>query len=206
MAPHSRRVFSREVCYQYAALIKRGRRECRALDAPAAWRAKRVEGAHQHYSPRVYRKHPAFPAQWFTAYFVLSPVNRAFLPPSSAELLPADLDTSVGVSGPHDFAVRDPSTPKASQGRMPVRRSFGEGGKSALVSRRPTSIASHPAFVTFAKHPSVGWDTMDIRDDLRFCKSEYFYERGLTGPPHQMHGGKSRRGGEGSDPHPEERA
>jgi hypothetical protein len=74
----------------------------------------------------------------------------------------ADLDTSVGVSGPHDFAVRDPSAPKASPGWMPVRRSFGEGEKRALVSRRPTSIASHPASVTFAKHPSVGWDTSDI--------------------------------------------
>jgi hypothetical protein len=29
--------------------------------------------AHE-YSQRWHRKHPAFPAQWFTAYTVLSPV------------------------------------------------------------------------------------------------------------------------------------
>jgi hypothetical protein len=33
--------FLREVCQKRPALIKRGRRECRALDAPAAWRAEK---------------------------------------------------------------------------------------------------------------------------------------------------------------------
>jgi hypothetical protein len=41
-------------------------------------------------------KHPAFPAQWFTAYRALSPVNRALLPPSlaksSTSLIPASGD------------------------------------------------------------------------------------------------------------------
>jgi hypothetical protein len=32
--------------------------------------------------------------------------DRACLPPSLAEILPAKLDASVGASGPHDFAVR----------------------------------------------------------------------------------------------------
>ena len=41
-----------------------------------------------------------------TSYFVLSPVNRACLPPSPSGYRFRRLDTSVGVSGPHDFAVR----------------------------------------------------------------------------------------------------
>jgi hypothetical protein len=132
---------------------------------------------------------PSIPRTMVYGLLRALPGEPGFLATVISGIASTDLDTSVGVSGPHDFAVRDPSAPKASPGWMPVRRNFGEGGKQALVSRRPTSIASHPASVTFAKHPSVGWDAMDVRDDLRFCKSEYFCERGLTGPPHQMHGG-----------------
>ena len=40
-----------------------------------------------HTSIQVQRRHPAFPAQWFTAYGALSPVSRALLPPSPAEWL-----------------------------------------------------------------------------------------------------------------------
>jgi hypothetical protein len=42
----------------------------------------------------------------FNGCFVLSPANRAFLPPSPAKVAFRELDTSVGVSGPHDFTVR----------------------------------------------------------------------------------------------------
>src|SRR5664279_6450580 len=35
---------------------------------------------------RSRRNRPALPAQWFTAYNVLTSANRAFLPPSSARL------------------------------------------------------------------------------------------------------------------------
>jgi hypothetical protein len=48
------------------------------------------------------------------------------------------LDTSVGVSGPHDFAVRE---------------------TAPFVSALPTSIASRPASVTIASRPSE-WDRM----------------------------------------------
>jgi hypothetical protein len=46
------------------------------------------------------------------------------------------LDTSVGMSGPHDFAVRE---------------------TAPFVSALPTSIASRPASVTIASRPSE-WD------------------------------------------------
>jgi hypothetical protein len=44
-----------------------------------------------------------------TAYFVISSVSRALLPPSQATMRKhrRPLDISVGISGPHDFAVRD---------------------------------------------------------------------------------------------------
>jgi hypothetical protein len=53
--------------------------------------------------------------QWFYDLFRALPGDRAVLPPSSADMFclspvgPTqlrELDTSVGVSGPHDFAVR----------------------------------------------------------------------------------------------------
>ena len=59
--------------------------------------------AHE-YSQRVYRNHPAFPAQWFTAYAVLSPVI-GLLTPSLAKKL-RQLDAGTEASGPHVFAVR----------------------------------------------------------------------------------------------------
>ena len=50
---------------------------------------------------------PAFPAQWFYGLFRALPGDRALLSPSPREALAShELDTSVGVSGPHDFAVR----------------------------------------------------------------------------------------------------
>ncbi len=49
---------------------------------PGAWRARnRVCNGSKvkaHALVRSHRNHPAFPAQWFTAYFVLSPVIGLF--------------------------------------------------------------------------------------------------------------------------------
>jgi hypothetical protein len=76
---------------------------------------------------------PAFPAQWFYGLLRALPGDRAFLPPSLSRC-PQELDTSVGVSGPHDFAVR------LSHARQ------------SLLSRPP-----HPAptFVTMANAPLI---------------------------------------------------
>ena len=57
---------------------------------------------------RAYRfsgGNPAFPARWFTAYFALSPVTGLSCHRHRRNDF-RQLDTSVGVSGPHDFAVR----------------------------------------------------------------------------------------------------
>src|ERR1700692_2317765 len=67
----------------------RGRRECRAPDAPDS-RVCKGSGRSAHALVRSHRNHPAFPAQWFTAYSALSPVI-GLLTPSFAELPPRNL-------------------------------------------------------------------------------------------------------------------
>jgi hypothetical protein len=60
--------------------INRGRRECRATDAPMAPCAIKSTGVGTTGTP----DQPAFPAQWFYGLYVLSSVTIAWLPPSSA--------------------------------------------------------------------------------------------------------------------------
>jgi hypothetical protein len=77
-------------------------------------------------------KHPAFPAQWFTAYSARSSATGLVCHRRLWRLL-HKLDASVGASGPHVFAVR-----------IMCRSSMAPSA----------SIASHPASVTIAKRPS----------------------------------------------------
>jgi hypothetical protein len=74
-------------------------RSMRPIAACAMVVAKRTRVSRSH------RIHPAFPAQWFTAYIALSPATGLFCHRRPWSCL-HELDTSVGVSGPHDFAVR----------------------------------------------------------------------------------------------------
>ena len=64
-----------------------------------------VVNAHE-YSQRVHRKTPGIPTQWFTAYTVLSPVTGFLATVIPEKLASRELDTSIGVPGPHGFAVR----------------------------------------------------------------------------------------------------
>ncbi len=99
---------SREVWPARSALLIRGRRECRAPDAPDS---RVCDGRKQraHALVRSHRNHPAFPAQWFYGLCRTLPGDRAFLSPSPAEIASRKLDASVEASGPHDFAVRTQS-------------------------------------------------------------------------------------------------
>ena len=111
------------------------------------------------------------------------PGDRALLPPSPcgyqtikpgwARHVSARLDASVGAPGPHDFAVRA-RLAKALAGPRTYPASFVEtvssavrprAGRSLTGKTRPAiscapdavaSIASHRAFVTFAKRPLSG--------------------------------------------------
>jgi hypothetical protein len=83
----------------------RGRREYRAFDAPAALCAMIVR-AHKcsHHGHTGFTRHS--PRNGFNGFLRALPGDRACLPPSSAKVSFRELDTSVGVSGPHVFAVR----------------------------------------------------------------------------------------------------
>ena len=98
----------------------------------------RMQNKNEHTSvvTTVTPVSPGIPrAMVLTAYIALSPVSRAFLPPSPARSSPHELDASVGASGPHDFAVR----------KLRPR-----------LQAHPASTASRPTSVTIAKRPSRG--------------------------------------------------
>ena len=137
VASRSRSALAPEFCSWFPPSSFRGRRECRAPDAPDSRVCNSsVESAHALV--RSHRNHPALPAQWFTAYIVLSPATGLSCH-RRAEVALRELDASVGASGPHVFAVRVP------------RRS---------LSAPSASTASRPASVTIADRPSE-WDGME---------------------------------------------
>src|ERR1700730_18198205 len=87
------------------------------------------------------------------------PGDRAFLPPSPAKIASRELDASVGASGPHAFAVRQPHRPS---------------------SAHPASTASRSAFRDVAQRPSKERDGDRYKVICVFGKPEYFFERGWT--------------------------
>ncbi len=63
-----------------------GRREGRVTAAPGALAPEKLRKGRVTTGTGGIT--PAFPAQWFTAYFVLSSVNQTLLPPSLYESFP----------------------------------------------------------------------------------------------------------------------
>src|ERR1700688_328187 len=123
----------------------KGRRECRAPDAPAVSCAMVVvRCAHEHTGHTGITRHS--PRNGFNGYSVLSPVLRACWPPSAA-LLFADLTPASGCQDHTTSHVR---------------------GKSPFVIGASASTASRPAAVTIATRPSVGRDGCEYRGDLHF--------------------------------------
>src|ERR1700740_2970161 len=125
-------------CARFGLLVPpsaiRGRREGRAPDAPAAARAAVVVESTRVV--RSHRNHPAFPAQWFTAYTVLSPVI-GFLATVAGGVASTDLTPA---SGCQDHT----SSPSAV---------------ASPVKRAVASTAPRPASVMFVKRPSE-WNRM----------------------------------------------
>jgi hypothetical protein len=142
---------------------------------------------HKGMRTRAYRfsgGNPAFPAQWLYGLCRALPGDEFVLSPSSRGLMacrcPVEPDMpprtwrQQRASGPHGFAVRDPSSPRgfAGPGTLPTklwrrqkqRRSscallFAHGNRPANKPAAPdaaASTASHPAFVTIAIRPSSG--------------------------------------------------
>src|SRR6266404_3017494 len=85
--------------------------------------------------------------------------DRAFLPPSLAKRV-RKLDISVGMSGPHDFAVHELALSSKHQSRPP----------------HPV-----PTFVTIAKRPSVARDGNRYSFDLGESGKDLFLQPGLDG-------------------------
>src|SRR5881227_919504 len=76
MGVYSRDMFCPSDANSFASLENRGRRECRMRAAPAVSCAKLCKkGAHEHTGSAEAVRHPL--RNGVTAYFVLSPVERA---------------------------------------------------------------------------------------------------------------------------------
>ena len=121
-----------ELCVDGHPLKTRGRRESRVRAAPAVSCAQMQKKRTRAY--RFSGGNPAFPAQWFTAYSVLSSVTGLSCHRRPREvLLPADLTPA---SGRQDHTA----SPSASA-RVRLSQAFA-------------STASHRAFVTIATRPS----------------------------------------------------
>jgi hypothetical protein len=89
IASRSRRGFAREFCLNFPSPDIRGRRECRALNAPAASCVKKQ--THELVTTVT----PEFPAQWFYGLLRALPGDHALLTPSPARLH-ADLTPALG--------------------------------------------------------------------------------------------------------------
>jgi hypothetical protein len=108
-----------------------GRGECRVPAAPAvscAFGSGRTHTSNNEYTGIA--RHSR--TQWFYGLCRALPGDRALLPPSSADMFclspvgPTQLrrlDTSVGMSGPHDFAVRCNISRQRAGDRSPISRS-----------------------------------------------------------------------------------
>jgi len=137
----------------------RGRRECRAPDAPDS-RVCRGSGCQAHALVRSHRKSPGIPrAMVLTGSFALSPATGLFCHRRPRKLLPANLTPA---SGRQDHTT----SPSARQAPSSL----------ALIA----STASCPASVTISSRPSVGQDGRVIKLICVFGKSEYFCKGGWT--------------------------
>jgi hypothetical protein len=90
-----------------------------------------------------------------TAYSALSPGTGLDCHRRRAKPGFAQLGTSVGVPGPHGFAVRGRLPQRRAADLVPVRRSFGESGSASLVLRhRRVHRIPRSTSVTIARRPS----------------------------------------------------
>jgi len=100
------------------SITTRGRRESRVRAAPAVSCANMHKKTHT--SIQVQRRHPGLPCTMGYGLLRALPGDRAFLPPSSARSFASrELDTSVGVSGPHGFTVRSSHARQSQLSRPP---------------------------------------------------------------------------------------
>jgi hypothetical protein len=130
--------FSRRHPSEFCKFIRPKKREGAGKTGCALHPRSHVQRCTWQKRTRAYRfsgNTPAFPAQWFTAYSVLSPVRPGLLVTVVARIPPRNLTPATGASGPHDFAVR-----------------FSH----ARQSQHPRPPLPAPTSVTMANAPSLG--------------------------------------------------
>src|SRR6202158_3821698 len=152
ISPH----ISREFCYERPAL-----RNQRAQGMPGARRARSLACKVKKHTSVVTTVTPVSPgipyAMVLTVSFVLSPVTGLVCHRRRRSFL-RQLDTSVGASGPHDFAVR----------------------LTRHSSKAPSaSTASRATFVTIAKRPSGERDGESYSLICISEKQKSFLQKGL---------------------------
>src|SRR5882724_11401801 len=116
--------------------------------------------AHEHSHHRFTGNTRPSLRNGFNGFLRALPGDRAFLPPSSPRSFASrELDTSVGASGPHDFAVR---------------------GNAPSSEACPASTASRTQRRDDAQRPSCGVrEGTRYTPDLHFGKTEIFFRKGL---------------------------
>ncbi len=158
----------------YAALLRNGgRREDRVTACTRDRRAK--EFAQARVDHRYSGISPAFPAQWFTAYFVLFPVNQR-LPPS-----PTRCDFRIVASLAPAWARQNHTTSPSAKAPLVFRR--------FRVHRIPAS-----RLVTIARRPSAseaGWREQYAKSEI--LKSRIYLHPGLD-RVFGEHSGRTNRG------------
>jgi hypothetical protein len=119
--------------------LRRGRRECRVKASPMARQQTKKAGGSHHRFSRIIRHSLR---DGFNGVLRTLPGDRAFLPPSRADHL--SLSISVGMPGPHDFAVRTDAARLATPARPShPRLTFGDDWPKRPLHRGGTAAADH---------------------------------------------------------------
>ena len=125
----------------------------------ARWSRKRTRAYRSH------RIHPAFPAQWFYGLLRALPGEPGFFATVAPEKLslPRNLTPASG--------CQDHTTSPSASG--------------ALVSSTIRVHRIPPRVDDVAQRPFGGTGRRTYRMDFSFCKTEYFFGKGLTGGRHK---------------------
>src|ERR1700709_2525677 len=111
-----------------------------------------------HMSIQVWRRHPAFPAQWLYGLYEFALATGFLATIIIGNFRFRQLDASTGTSGPHDFALRFCHARQSQHQRPPLPA--------------PTSA-------TMAYAPLVGQDGASCAADLPDGASGIFLHEGL---------------------------
>jgi hypothetical protein len=139
---------AREVCLNFPSPCYRGRRECRAPNAPAASHARKKARERSHHGHTG--NHPAFPAQWSYGVLRALPGDEFVLSPSLPDWRLAEPGRARFASGSLAPATGVRTTRLGRTRKAPVilraaLRSRGSSRPAIAFSRLTPSRPPHPA-------------------------------------------------------------